>query len=123
MPVSKAVSREEFNDLRRKVKQIADVLEMSDVIVSFNWKQLQPRDAEILKCLEKHEREGATTTQLAREVGIKKPTTSGRKIVLRRLKRVQEISRRIKGQPIVVTKKRLWFLNWDEFDFQIEEEE
>lgn len=62
--------------------------------------------------------DGATTKEMAEVLQLNKPETSGRTIVWRRLKRIQNISKRMKGAPIVISERKRWVMNFDEFTFK-----
>lgn len=103
--------------IEARLKQIEDVLELSNTVSSFDWKEFSDKDQAILNFLLKKGREGATTTEIATELAFPNPETSGRTIVYTRLKRIERISRRIKGLPIVITERKRWYLNFDDFSF------
>lgn len=103
--------------LEQRVKRIEKDLEMGGMIVTFDWKDFSARDKGILNFLLQKSREGATTTEIASSIGLESPETSGRTIVYERLKRIERISKRLKGASIVVMDRKRWFLNYDEFDF------
>lgn len=108
--------------IEERLKRIEDILELSPTVVSFDWKEFNERDRRILEYLYSKGREGATTTEIAETLEFKNPETSGRTIVYRRLKRIERISRRIKGLPIVVYEMKKWLLNYDDFNFQLRKE-
>jgi len=105
--------------LEQRIKRIEDILEISPTIVSFDWKDFSYRDRMILNILLEKGREGATTTQIAEQMGFDDPEGSGRVIVYRRLKRIERISRRIKGFSIVLYDHKRWSLNYDDFQFHV----
>jgi len=100
-----------------RLKRIEDTLELSETITSFEWKDFSERDKAILHTLLEKGREGASTTEIANALNLEAPETGGRTIVYTRLKRVERISRRIKGTPIVICERKRWYLNYDDFDF------
>ncbi len=104
-----------------RLKRIEDIMELSDVVSSFDWKDFSDKDKAILNFLLKKERAGATTTEIATELDFPNPETSGRTIVYTRLKRISRISTRIKGLPIVITERKRWYLNFDDFNFPKQE--
>lgn len=108
--------------IEERMKRIEDLLEISPTLTSFDWKDFNNRDKQILNVLLDKGREGATTTQIADELGFDSPEGSGRVIVYRKLKRIERISRRIKGFPIIIYATKRWSLNYDDFQFQIREE-
>jgi len=75
-------------------------------------------DKGILKHLLAKTFDGATTKEMAEVLQLNKPETSGRTIVWRRLKRIQNISKRMKGAPIVISERKRWVMNFDEFTFK-----
>ena len=96
-------------------------MELLPVVTSFDeWTTLMNRDKKILYALHKYGLEGTSTLQLAQDIGLNKPETSGRTIVLRRLYRIQKVSLRMKGAPLVVRVGRKWSLNFDDFTFALE---
>jgi len=117
--MTKAVAKLEksIERLHARLKRVEEVLELSDTIVSFDWKEFSERDRAILKALLRKGPEGATTTELALELDLPEPETSGRTIVYTRLKRIERISKRIKGLPIVVSERKRWYLNYTDFSF------
>lgn len=110
----------QINRLEKRVKQIEDILELSPAVTSFNWKQFMPIDKKILVSL-LNKREGATTTELADELGFSDPVGSGRVIVYRRLKRIERVTARAKSFSFVITANRRWFLNFDDYNFQVKD--
>jgi hypothetical protein len=109
--------------LNRRLKKVEEILELTDIIASFDWDAFTERDRAILTHLYKVERKGATTIELAKALGLNKPETSGRTIVYRRLKRIEQISKRLKGLPIIIEERKKWYLNTDDFTFNIKETE
>lgn len=109
---------EKVNRLRREVKKIMDVLELSPTVDPLDWKDFTELDKGIIKHLLEKKYAGDTTTGIAEAIGLDKPTSTGRVIVWRRLKRIQRISNRIKGAPIVLIDKKRWFMNYDEFTYK-----
>lgn len=102
---------------RRKVKKIAEHLEFADNLNPLSLPDLLERDKEILSALLPKSREGASTTELARELNYHLPKTSGRTIIYRRLRYIAKISQRKKGFPIIVKIGRKWAMNFDDFSF------
>jgi hypothetical protein len=64
---------------------------------------------------------GASSVELAIILNLKSPQKSGRTIIYRRLRRIEAITRREKGQPIVIQERKKWYLNMDEYQFKITE--
>ena len=94
---------------------------MLPTVTSFDeWTTLPKRDRKILYALHKYGLEGTSTLQLAKDIGLNKPETSGRTIVLRRLYRIEKVSLKLKGAPLVVQAGRKWSLNFDDFVFALE---
>ncbi len=104
-----------------RLKRIGDILELSPTITTFEWKDFNERDKGILNYLLRKERQGATTFEIAEAISLNAPETSGRTIVYRRLKRIERISRRIKGISIVIPERKRWYLNYDDFQFHVKE--
>jgi len=110
---------ERIKNLESRVKRIEDQLEMSPIVVSFDWSEFSERDKAILNFLLKKGRAGGTTTEIAYGLEMNEPETSGRVKVYRRLKRIERISRKLKGSPIVTYERKRWSLNYDDFQFQV----
>jgi len=87
------------------------------MVASFDWKDFSDRDKAILDTLLRKGREGSTTTEIAKELNLPEPETSGRTIVYVRLKRIERISKHIKGISIVVPERKRWYLNYTDFSF------
>lgn len=101
-----------------RVKRIEKELTIGGMfIASFDWKQLNPTDRSILDMLLQRSSEGATTTEIAEALNIASPETSGRTLIYMRLKRIERISKRLKGAPIVIAERKRWYLNYEEFSF------
>lgn len=109
----------ELKNLKERVKRIEDELQLSPTVTSFDWKQFNDRDKSILMVLLKKEREGATTTEIAEILEMEPVETSGRVKVYRSLRRIERLSRKLKGFPIVVYEKRKWSLNYQDWQFHI----
>ena len=107
----------------KRLRKIEADLELVPVITSFaDWKSLRDRDKQILYALHKYGLEGASTLELAKDINLSKPETSGRTIVLRRLLRIQKISIRLKSFALVLKVGKKWALNFDDFAFNLKEE-
>lgn len=117
MPRSIAKLEKRVGQIHARLKRVEDLLELSNMVASFDWKDFSERDKAILDTLLRKGPEGTTTTEIARELGLPEPETSGRTIVYTRLKRIERISKRIKGIPIVVPERKRWFLNYSDFSF------
>ena len=100
-----------------RVKRIEWELELGGTLINFDWADLTERDKLILNTLLRRGRTGATTTKIAELIELESPEGSGRAIVYARLKRIERISKRLKGAPIVIPERRRWYLNFDEFKF------
>jgi len=110
---------ESYKRLERKVKRIEDELALlPESIDPLTWKSLDPLDKEILGLL-LHKGVSLSTTELADKLkGVHRTK------VWRRMKKISKLSRKLKGDTIVLfdpsTKK--WSMNTEEFDFkQLEE--
>lgn len=103
--------------IEERLKRIEDSLELSPMITTFDWKDFSERDKTILTFLLNKGREGATTTEIAVGLNFSEPETSGRAIVYVRLKRIERISKRLKGSPIILCERKRWYLNYDDFNF------
>ena len=121
MSPSQRQMEKQLDLLNRRLKKIEEILELTDTIASFDWEGFTERDKAILMHLYKVGGKGATTIELAKALGLNKPETSGRTIVYRRLKRIQQISKRLKGLPIIIEERKKWYLNTDDFTFNIKE--
>lgn len=110
----------EVKGLKKRLSRIEADLELLPTVTSFDgWSSLTLRDKAILEALHGYEQDGATTLELAKKIGLAKPETSGRTIVNRRLKRIQEVSVRRKGASLVVRQSRKWVLNFEDFKFEL----
>jgi DNA-binding NarL/FixJ family response regulator len=122
----KAVSVDEIEAIKRRLKKVEEVLELTPIIKDFEWKQrdkdgkevdvFTERQRAILNALYKY-KEGLTTTEIAKEIGLHDPETTGRVLILRAIKKIKLQSKRIKGSPIITKIGRKWLLNYDEFSF------
>jgi len=112
-----------LESIEARLRRVERILEPHPSIVSFDWKDFTDRDELLLNTLLQKGRKGLTTPKLARAIGLKKPETSGRSIVYRRLRQIERVSKRLKGSSIVIYNKKRWSLNFDEFSFHIKEEE
>jgi len=117
--VTKLVAKIErrIERLEERVRRVEKELELGGTIISFDWKDFSIRDKQILEALLRKGREGATTTELANTIGLNSPEAGGRTIVYTRLRRIERISKRLKGVSIIVMDRKRWFLNFDEFNF------
>jgi len=106
-----------FKRIEERLKRVEDLLELSATVVSFEWKEFSERDRAILNALLEKGREGASTTEIALRINLNEPETSGRTIVYTRLRRIERISRRLKGFPLVIVERKRWYLNYDDFSF------
>lgn len=113
---------ERVKNLESRVKRIEDQLELSPAVVSFDWTEFSDRDKAILNFLLGKDRAGGTTTEIAQGLEMSEPETSGRVKVYRRLKRIERVSRKLKGLPIVNYERKKWSLNFDDFQFHVKEE-
>jgi hypothetical protein len=111
-----------FKKIEERLKRIEDELELSPAVTSFDWKEFSEEDKKILGILLAKERLGATTTEISEEMGHSDPEGSGRVLVYRKLKRIERVSKRVKGFPIVTSNGRRWSLNYDDFHFHMETE-
>lgn len=103
--------------LERELKKVLDILELSPITNPFKWQDLTDLDKKILKHLLSQKHKGATTTEIAKALPLDNPEGSGRTIIWRRLKRIQNISKKLKGAPIVISERKCWIMNFDEFTF------
>lgn len=113
--------RERLKNLENRVKRIEDELALSPTVTSFDWAGFHDRDKAILKFLLQKERAGETTTNIADALGFPDPEGAGRVKVYRSLRRVERVSRKLKGFPIVVYETRKWSLNYDDYQFIVKE--
>lgn len=114
---------ERMKNIESRMKRIEDELQFSKSVTSFNWKEFSERDRSILRILLQKERCGASTTELAELLDMKEPETSGRVKTYRSLRRIERISRKLKGWPIVAYDKKRWSLNYDDWQFNIDPKE
>uniref|UniRef100_A0A6M3M3M2 Uncharacterized protein n=1 Tax=viral metagenome TaxID=1070528 RepID=A0A6M3M3M2_9ZZZZ len=112
-----------LKNIDSRLKRIEDILELSPTVTKFSWKQFNEVDQKILFYLLRKDREGATTTEIATALNLKSPDGSGRVSVYRRLRRIERISRTMKGLPIVLSERKRWTLNFDDFSFHVKEDE
>lgn len=117
--LERRVSRleKEVRWVRRKMKRVAEQLELADNLNPLSLPDLLPRDHEIIKVLMASGRDGLSTTGIAKSLNYNLPETSGRTIVYRRLRRIAKISQRKKGFPILIRAGRQWRMNFDDFSF------
>ena len=111
----------QVKSIDKRVRKIEAGLELLPVVTSFQeWTSLMERDKKILYSLHKYGLEGTNTLQLAKDLGLNNPETSGRTIILRRLYRIQKVSLQLKGMPLVVRVSKKWRLNFDDYVFRLE---
>jgi hypothetical protein len=108
---------ERIDRLEKDIKKVKEILELVPVTEPLKWEILTEEEKRIIEYLLKKKFEGATTTEIAEALNMDSPTTSGRVIVWRRLKRVQRVSKRMKGAPLVVCEGKRWFMNYEEYSF------
>jgi len=109
-----------FQQIEARLKRLEDILEISPTITSFDeWKDFSDRDKNILNFLLSKQREGAALSEMAKVLNLPKPDTTGKVIVHRRLKHIEKASKRLKGFPIIVSDRRKWYLNYDDFQFAV----
>jgi hypothetical protein len=121
MPKQNIAIENRFKNIEARLKRAEDILEISNTVTSFNWKGFTERDIAILKVLYQKMKTGASSVELAIILNLKSPQKSGRTIIYRRLRRIEAITRREKGQPIVIQERKKWYLNMDEYQFKITE--
>jgi len=121
MPKQNIAIENRFKNIEARLKRAEDILEISNTVTSFNWKGFTERDIAILKVLYQKMKTGANSVELAIILNLKSPQKSGRTIIYRRLRRIEAITRREKGQPIVIQERKKWYLNMDEYQFKITE--
>jgi len=100
-----------------RVKEIMKTLELSPAVYPLRFKQFSDLDKNILKVLFNAGREGLSTTEIARNLGLESPEGSGRVTVWNRLKRMERASKRLKGFPFVVSERKKWSMNFDDYEF------
>jgi hypothetical protein len=103
--------------VEKEIKNIKEVLELAPVVNPLRWDIFTDLEKAIIQYLLDKKFEGATTTEMARKLNLPSPEGSGRVIVWRRLRRIQRLSKRKKGVPIVVYESKRWFMNYEEFSF------
>jgi len=108
--------------LEKRMKEVMKMLQMVPVVAPWEWDSFLKQDRAILKVLVKAGREGLTTTEIAKVLGLESPEGSGRVMVYKRLKRIAKISERTKGTSFVISDGRRWVMNFDDYEFaKIEE--
>ena len=103
--------------LEKEMKKVKEILELSPITDPLSWEILTEEEKRIVEYLLKKKFEGATTTEIAEALNMDSPTKSGRVIIWRRLKRVQRISKRSQGAPLVICEGKRWFMNYDQYSF------
>ena len=105
--------------LERKVKRIEDVLALlPESIDPLTWTSLDQLDKEILNML-LHKGAAYSTSEIAEQLKDVHRTK-----VWRRMKKISKLSRKLKGDTIVLfdPSSKKWSMNVEEFDFkQLEE--
>jgi predicted Zn-ribbon and HTH transcriptional regulator len=105
---------ERVNTLERSVRQIKDQLAMlPPAIDPLSWKNFDDIDKQIITLLLKEEN-SLTSVQIAEKLQI------NRVKIWRHLKRIHKISKRLKGEPIIIYDPSLkaWSMNTEEYDFK-----
>lgn len=109
--------------IEARLKRVEDMLEISPTITGFDWKEFTDRDRVILDFLLSKEKAGAGLSEIAQTLAeplhLLNPDRSGKVIVSRRLKHIEKVSRRLKGFSIVLSDRRKWCLNYDDFQFVV----
>jgi len=103
---------------KHDLKRVKDILEMSSVVNPLAWKDFTDLDRQILKFLLEQKFKGATSTEIAQNIDLEAPKVSGRVKVWHRLKRMQRVSIRMKGDPIVILQRKRWHMNFEDFTFK-----
>jgi len=103
--------------LERRMKEVMRLLEMVPAVAPWEWKMFKEQDTDVIKVLVKAGREGLTTTNIAEGLGLENPKSSGRVTVYKALKRIEKISKSLKGIPVVLRVGRRWAMNFDDFSF------
>jgi len=116
--MSVASLEKRLRKLEADVKKIKEILELAEVINPLGWKDYTDRQKQIIEYLLSKKYEGATTPEIAKALKLPEPEKSGRTIVWRELKRIQRISKRIKGSPIVICQGKRWTMNYEDFTFE-----
>lgn len=110
--------QQDVQNLKVDMKKVKDILELSPVIDPLNWKKdLSDLDLQILLNLLAAGYAGMQTPDLARVCNLQDPGKSGRVTIWHRLKKIQKISYRLKGDCIVLLERRRWRMNWENFTF------
>ena len=108
--------------LEKRMKEVMKFLQMVPVVAPWEWESFLEKDRVILKVLVRSDREGLTTTEIAKALSLESPEGSGRVMVYKSLKRIAKISERMKGTPFVISDGRRWVMNFDDYEFaKIEE--
>jgi hypothetical protein len=107
----------EVTRLKVDMKKVKDVLEMSDNIDILHWPELGDLDRKILLSLLNSGSKGLTSTEIASQIKIPDPATSGRVKVWHRIKRIRKIGHQKKGGWVIVQDFRRWVMNTDDFTF------
>lgn len=94
---------------------------MPNLVKPLDWKGLTDRDKQVLTFLISQPRPKCfTTTQIATEIKLPKPSDSGRVLVYTSLKRIEKLSRRKRKYILIHDRSaRTWMMNRDEFRFLV----
>lgn len=106
----------------KRIKMLVKHLELSPVLHPLEWTSLNELDKRVLTVLIKSGRGDMSTTEIAEALNLENPKSSGRVIVYTSLKRIERLSKKSKGLPIVIPSRKKWSMNWDDFEFQLEKE-
>lgn len=106
--------------LRKEVKLIKEQLGFLPPLLSpLEWESLDILDKKILKLLLKKKGNFISTVRLGAILH------QHRGKIWRHLKKIEHVSARMKGEPIVVyyPSRKAWGMNWDEYEFKVPKEE
>lgn len=112
--------RSDVDNLKRDMKQVKDLLDLSAIVDPLTWKDLSDLDRLILKALLAAGHAGMETPALAQACGLPyrgKERAKGRHAIWQQLRKIRKISYRLKGDYIVLLESRRWRMNWEDFTF------
>lgn len=113
--------------LEKKMREVRDILcLLPPTCDPTSWKELQERDHDVLRFMISNSRNKRddrcfTTSEIARGIGLKDPSGTGRVQAWRSLRRIKRLQRKYHKRVLLEDKRRKhWSLNWYDFEFRFD---